>query len=668
MPLSVPSIPKAELEITLEGKKDATGFLEDYGCTLTYDETARTITITPTGSTFTFYVKGQRFVKTGAQTSAQHPGTDGGHFFYYDDTGTLITTSTPWDLLEVAPVAFVFWDSLNNRGIAFEERHHAGRDIYWHRNQHTNEGTKASSGFGIGDYTLNNGTTDNAVTFSIATGRAEDEDIRVDTQALPNNGPYTILERAGAGGPWRISRSSTLPYLVTGNNLEYNTDLGGGNWGRAVVPEDQFVNYWVFGTTAIPTTSYQNSSVTTTQQIVIIPGQQLYASDTAAHAENVATIQWGAIPFQEIVPLYQITVRRNATAPAQFTNTARMAITRAVRIVGTAASITQSAVIDHGALSGLSDDDHLIYARADGTRGDFAATGHTHTSLATLSVTGNFTAGTTVGDSVTVNAGTMTVANNLAVNTDLLYFDVVNERIGVRNSAPYATLTVRTKDTDTANNARGIVLEHYDNTTAFSQAKFIGSRARGSIGSPTAVQGDDSLVSFNARGYKATAWSNTVGGLYVYAASAWNDGSTPTYITLRGVNTGTTVDEYARFTLAGVRARSFRSTAVNLGNVSGSPGPFNVDCSLGDLFHGTAIGNTVWAFINPAGTGLVTSFTLELANGGLYTMTWPATVAWDSGAAPTLTSSGTDILTFYTRDGGTSWRGFVAAKDSKVPV
>ena len=38
-----------------------------------------------------------------------------------------------------------------------------------------------------------------------------------------------------------------------------------------------------------------------------------------------------------------------------------------------------SGISDHGALTGLADDDHTQYALADGTRGDFAATNHTHT-------------------------------------------------------------------------------------------------------------------------------------------------------------------------------------------------------------------------------------------------------------------------------------------------
>lgn len=40
--------------------------------------------------------------------------------------------------------------------------------------------------------------------------------------------------------------------------------------------------------------------------------------------------------------------------------------------------VDNAGVDDHGALSGLADDDHTQYALADGTRGDFAATGHDH--------------------------------------------------------------------------------------------------------------------------------------------------------------------------------------------------------------------------------------------------------------------------------------------------
>lgn len=45
--------------------------------------------------------------------------------------------------------------------------------------------------------------------------------------------------------------------------------------------------------------------------------------------------------------------------------------------------VSSTGVGDHGGLTGLGDDDHTQYALADGTRGNFAATNHTHTELHT---------------------------------------------------------------------------------------------------------------------------------------------------------------------------------------------------------------------------------------------------------------------------------------------
>lgn len=63
-----------------------------------------------------------------------------------------------------------------------------------------------------------------------------------------------------------------------------------------------------------------------------------------------------------------------------------------------------------------------------------------------------------------------------------------------------------------------------------------------------------------------------------------------------------------------------------------------------------------------ADTGGAWSFVLILvqdATGG-RTVTWPASVLWDGGTAPTLTTTAAavDVLTFMTVDGGTTWYGF----------
>lgn len=55
----------------------------------------------------------------------------------------------------------------------------------------------------------------------------------------------------------------------------------------------------------------------------------------------------------------------------------------------------------------------------------------------------------------------------------------------------------------------------------------------------------------------------------------------------------------------------------------------------------------------------VQAFRLEVTNGNTGTITWPTSVDWASGSAPTLTTTGTDILEFFTRDSGTTWYGRV---------
>jgi hypothetical protein len=56
-------------------------------------------------------------------------------------------------------------------------------------------------------------------------------------------------------------------------------------------------------------------------------------------------------------------------------------------------------------------------------------------------------------------------------------------------------------------------------------------------------------------------------------------------------------------------------------------------------------------------TGFCRTLTLVITNGGAYTVTWPASVKWAGGAAPTFSAAGVDVVTLLTVDGGTTWLG-----------
>ena len=88
-----------------------------------------------------------------------------------------------------------------------------------------------------------------------------------------------------------------------------------------------------------------------------------------------------------------------------------------------------------------------------------------------------------------------------------------------------------------------------------------------------------------------------------------------------------------------------------------------IDLSLGNYFTKSSVGTLTLTLTNQATTGSVSAFVLELANGAspavTFTFNAGSTVTWAAATAPTLTASGTDVLAFFTHDGGTTWRGFV---------
>jgi hypothetical protein len=102
------------------------------------------------------------------------------------------------------------------------------------------------------------------------------------------------------------------------------------------------------------------------------------------------------------------------------------------------------------------------------------------------------------------------------------------------------------------------------------------------------------------------------------------------------------------------------SELVNaLGNVTGAT---TINLQSGGVVTATATGASTWTITNPGASGKASTFVLILANGGAFTQTWPSGTKWPGGAAPTLSSSGTDILTFLTVNGGANWYATLAQK------
>lgn len=179
-----------------------------------------------------------------------------------------------------------------------------------------------------------------------------------------------------------------------------------------------------------------------------------------------------------------------------------------------------------------------------------------------------------------------------------------------------------------------------------------------------------SVVSVAGASYKGTYSPSTtyqigeavayLGGVYI--ANTVNTGVTPIdganwYFVQRGE---VSLDGVQTLTNKTFRAPKINAYTSDVITVAASA----VDCSAGSYFIKTATGALTWTVTNVPATGAF-SFLLELTNGGTGAQTWFSGIKWPGGTAPTLATSGVDVLGFVTDDGGTNWRGVHLMKDSK---
>ena len=94
---------------------------------------------------------------------------------------------------------------------------------------------------------------------------------------------------------------------------------------------------------------------------------------------------------------------------------------------------------------------------------------------------------------------------------------------------------------------------------------------------------------------------------------------------------------------------------------------YAVDASASDAFRLTLTANCTFTLTNPPPVGQSQELTLFLIQDGTGSrlVTWPASVKWPGGLAPTLTTfvSKADLIRLITFDGGVTWQGQVVGQN-----
>ena len=141
-------------------------------------------------------------------------------------------------------------------------------------------------------------------------------------------------------------------------------------------------------------------------------------------------------------------------------------------------------------------------------------------------------------------------------------------------------------------------------------------------------------------------WAQWTGGVLDHSAlSGLTDDDHSAYVTVVGGGGGTIQSH----------GTTGANEAINLANGNYHAAILSADCTF--TFTG-------------ATNGVECAFTLELAEDGTggWVPTWPASVEWPGGVAPThdTTASSLTFYVFSTRDGGTTWYGFQVAAGGGV--
>jgi hypothetical protein len=116
-----------------------------------------------------------------------------------------------------------------------------------------------------------------------------------------------------------------------------------------------------------------------------------------------------------------------------------------------------------------------------------------------------------------------------------------------------------------------------------------------------------------------------------------------------------------------VTRATLKDYAVEGSAIGNTGATSTIDMAVANFFSATLDQACTFTFSNPPASGDFGAFVLELTNGGAFAITYPASVDFPGGLAPTLTASGVDQLVFTTRDAGTTYFGFVAGLDIKSP-
>jgi hypothetical protein len=449
------------------------GLENDTAFTISYNEGTRVLSVVYSANAFV-WINGVKYTKTVTDTMTAHANTTGMYYYYYDTSGTLVGSASPWDILSSAQLASVYYNATTAKGVLWDEEHPgpSGMSPAAHRYDHLTRGSQAVTYPIPSGYTLNSAGLTN-LQYALASGTMYDEDHVVTTTLKAKTDLKRIYYRSGNPGAWVWNDTTTSGILDDATNIYYN-QLNGSTWQLTPISSNNtWVNYYLI-----------MSPENTIWQTAAVMGQATYGSLALAQAENPVTAIAGLTNLtDEFVYVYRMTYRRVSGSSPSNAQLASVQI-----LTGQLNSLSASGVTptDHNALTNLTVGDvHTQYVLLNGRAGSqIVYGGNAASENLTLSSTSDVTKGK--------------IFFGVAQQT---YFDGANNYLGLNTTTAAARLHVAESITTSP---RGIMSSQHNAGT--DGARLHLRKSRGTNVTPLTIVTGDMIGRLVGSAYDGTSY------------------------------------------------------------------------------------------------------------------------------------------------------------------
>jgi hypothetical protein len=283
------------------------GFQNPADYIVTWDNPSRTLTITPTTTSFQFYSNDILYTKS-ALESISIPDVTGNYFIYFDITGTLsVSTSfTSNHIMVYSFIAMLYWNATQAAAVPdlMLEGHQSKMPSETHYYLHNTVGCaydRAVGGLLPAVTADGDGSSIAHIEVSATPGAIWDEDLQwiIPVKLVADN--IAVMWRTGAG-IWNSDATSPAMVRTTGTGRAAYNQYTGGAWQLTEIADTEFLLMHLF---AIP-------GLTTRWMIVM--GQAQYADINSAIAgASTEILGITGIPLPEFKSIATFVIQTNDT-------------------------------------------------------------------------------------------------------------------------------------------------------------------------------------------------------------------------------------------------------------------------------------------------------------------------------------------------------------------